>query len=280
MKNRRAFSRLILSVLLGVGLLVGQLVSASSASARTLSPQPALDPAVIHPAAATLTANWAGWGTFGSRGVYTRVSLSFVVPSVSFPLSSAPAGTVAGLSIWAGLGGDQSIAANKTSYALLQAGVSITVDNTTGKQTNQAFWEYENQASGFYGNGPQYLSTSSFPINTGDSLSILVESNYGGNGQNLFHIQDGSRWAYNSYWSTYFSDSATAECVGENHSFGYLASFHPESLNNCTVGTNSTSMTINYWSAVNKRYVITDNAMSAGSLNGSGSFTLTWHSAA
>jgi hypothetical protein len=220
---------------------------------------------------------WGGNGAYGARGTYHSVSAEFYVPSVQ-PSNLTQNSTV---SFWVGLGGDQA-QAGKSSWELIQAGITIQIgpgENNPTTQSTLAFWENE----GTSGNtNPQTVNLS---IKTNDQIYSEVDSNFGGSGDNYYYVGDNTNGKYLSHdFSTYFSDSATGECIGEVNSSN-LADFGKEEFYGCTVLTNSTSNTINNWN--HYYYVPTTTGTSSGkalitcsSINSGGDFTLVWESGA
>jgi hypothetical protein len=216
---------------------------------------------------------WGGNGAYGPRGTYRYVDASFTVPSVSPPCCPQN-GSV---SFWVGLGGAQKAAGS--SWGLIQAGVTISV-SSSGTQTSQAFWEYENQNSGSFGNGPNYFN---LPVHVNDSIYVYVDSNLGNNGVDTYYVEDWSGNSYNSAESTYtpyFSDSATGECIAERNGF-LLAYFGTEGFTGCYIGTNSTGNFVNNWNHYD--FIPTSDGTSSGAplmtinpIDSTGDFSVTW----
>ena len=216
---------------------------------------------------------WGGNGAYGPRGTYRYVDASFTVPSVSPPCCPQN-GSV---SFWVGLGGAKKAAGS--SWGLIQAGVTIFV-SSSGAQTSQAFWEYENQNSGDFGNGPHYFN---LPVHVNDSIYVYVDSNLGNDGTNTYYIEDWSGNSYTSAESTYtpyFSDSATGECIAERNGF-LLAYFGTEGFQGCYIGTNSTGNFVNNWNHYD--FIPTSDGTSSGAplmainpIDGTGDFSVTW----
>ncbi|GHO79018.1 hypothetical protein KSD_67890 [Ktedonobacter sp. SOSP1-85] len=84
---------------------------------------------------------------------------------------------------------------------------------------------------------------------------MYISSNDSNDGYDYFYIENETVGSYNSYTtynSSYFSDSATGECIGErptvNGNFAVLANFGTEKLPSCYIGTSSTIKGIQSWS--------------------------------
>jgi hypothetical protein len=158
--------------------------------------------------------------------------VDFSVPNI---LTTSPIGSH--VSMWAGVGGD-SLTTSPT--VLVQAGVDSS--KTCGAcQFNESWWEVW-----------PYLPEENLPLsrlNVGDQIHALITSNDNNDGQDYFYIENYSANSYNSHTETkssYFSDSATGECIVERvGQFGTsnlypLAQFNPpgntEQLSSCAIG--------------------------------------------
>jgi hypothetical protein len=147
----------------------------------------------------------------------------------------------------------------------VQAGVD-SAPSGGGNQSNRAFWEV------FPGtNGEQQWSYAS--ILAGDHIHVYISSNNGNDGYDYFLVQDLTRNHYNdntNYSSSYFSDSATGECILErpiNGSTGnpyLLPNFGTEHLSACDISGPGAYQGVGLWP--HKYYSMTSDGTSSGKL--------------
>ncbi len=181
--------------------------------------------------------NWAGYEADATRGTYTNVYIRFEVPTIT---GGSPGDVV---SVWAGLGGVPGVT---DPTVLVEAGVTSTLDQN-GNQVNTPWWEVDPSV------GQQVMPIGT--INSGDTITMFVTSNWQGSGADTFSISDYATG--DSYVtppltdSADFSDSATAECMvgypqisgdGMAHHFAEFnrsSAAHALNIDNCTVGTDN-----------------------------------------
>ena len=109
-------------------------------------------------------------------------------------------------------------------------------------------------------------------LNTGDKVYAFIDSNDNNNGKDYFYLDNVSANCYNSHTETnhsYFSDSATGECIAErtgNNSGGYyyLPDFNTEQFSGCTIDTNTDVEPIGYWTHV--YHTMTSDGTSSGTV--------------
>lgn len=179
--------------------------------------------------------NWSGYVANSNRGTYTASMVTFNVPTLQASASGSH------VSIWAGIGGDGA-----SPYGLVQAGIDSSL-NSDGSQSNVSWWEFVSNTPG----EPSYpeedlpLSKGLYP---GNQIWVYVNSNPNNNGSDEFYIQNNTTNDYNSYYlygGSYFSDSASGECVVErpsiNGGLSPLANFGTESLSGCQLYVNGNS---------------------------------------
>lgn len=216
----------------------------------------------------SFSSSWAGNVATGARGTYRLAEVTFKVPTVSSPHSSNAA-------FWAGVGGAVS-----SPFGLVQAGVTVSV-SSSGAQTNQAWWEIVGTPANPL---PQYFS---FAVHTGDTIMAYVDSNLDNDGYNTFFVDDETTGGYGSPTNppTYFSDSATGECIAEKHTSPPLSDFGTVDLDSCILGTSSTATQgIGDWPHF--YYACTSNGtstgtklISVGSITNSEDYAVIWRAA-
>ncbi len=213
--------------------------------------------------------NWSGNVAYGSRGTYRDAMVDFYIPSISGSTGSH-------VSFWAGVGGDSTWGGSST--VLVQAGVDIT--KTSSGQSNESWWEV------WPDNLEQNLPLSR--LNTGDEVYAYISSNDSNDGYDYFLLENetvGSYNSYTSYNSSYFSDSATGECIGErptiNGSYSSLANFGTEQLYGCYIETSSTGQGIDSWP--HDYYIMEDSSgnylATVGSISNTTDYPLYWQRA-
>ncbi|BCL80180.1 hypothetical protein ccbrp13_26450 [Ktedonobacteria bacterium brp13] len=192
---------------------------------------------LLHPQPKTIkntlySYNWSGYVASAGRGTYSASMVTFNVPSLAANTSGSH------VSIWAGMGGDGA-----NPYGLVQAGIDSTL-NSNGSQSNTSWWEFVSNTAGETSYPEEDLPLSKGLYN-GNQIWVYVNSNPNQNGSDEFYIQNNSTNDYNSYYlygSSYYSDSATGECVVErpsiNGGLSPLANFGTDSLSQCQLYVN------------------------------------------
>lgn len=178
--------------------------------------------------------NWSGNVDYGQRGTYRDGSVNFTVPSINGAFSPSNSD----VSTWVGVGGDSDFT---SPIVLVQAGVDVYKACSVCPQYNESFYEV-------WPNQPTEQNLPLCRLNTGDQVYAFIDSNDNNNGKDYFYISNVSANCYNSYTirnSSYFSDSATGECIVErptNTSTGgyyQLGDFGTIHLTGCTIDTNT-----------------------------------------
>ncbi len=238
---------------------------------------------LLHPLKKNVTntlyaTNWSGYVANSGRGTYTASMVTFNVPTLSASASGAH------VSIWAGMGGDGA-----DPYGLVQAGIDSSL-NSDGSQSNVSWWEFVSNTPG----EPSYPEESlplSRGLYNGNQIWVYVNSNPNQNGSDEFYIQNNSTGDYNSYYlygGSYFSDSASGECVVErpsiNGGFSPLANFGTEALSQCQLYVNGNSTMYPIGNYGGQAMVMVNNSGSyaldaVGSLNNGQDFSVTYQNA-
>ncbi len=176
------------------------------------------------------TGNWVDNEAVESgcpRGVYREASVGFYVPTISLSDTNAQVG------FWVGVGGDSGVT---KPNVLVQVGVRMYPLYYNGKwiQYAESFWEIVNSNSQ---SPPLTILPQNLPLchlHPGDYVYITVESNVNNDGWDYFYINNASAGCSNYCQldttghrgnmgdcgnikgiTSYNSDSASAECVGE-----------------------------------------------------------------
>jgi hypothetical protein len=148
---------------------------------------------------------WAGNQDVGSRGTYREAEAEFTVPGI--PTSPSNAYVL----VWAGVGGSDFVTKNSV---LVQAGIFATPNG------NSIYYE------SFYEVDPGTGAAVNLPLcslHANNLIYVYVASNPNNDGQDYFYIQNETANCYNDASSTntsYFSDSATGECIVEREDNG------------------------------------------------------------
>lgn len=109
---------------------------------------------------ATQSTNWSGYVVTGSLGGFNQVAGTWTVPSVNCSGSATSASAS-----WTGIGGYAA-----TDQTLIQAGTEQ--DCNSGSAGYSAWWEgYPLPSAG--------LSSSSYPVQPGDQISVSIDSSLG-----------------------------------------------------------------------------------------------------
>jgi hypothetical protein len=162
-------------------------------------------------------------------------------------------------------------------------------DGCNDHQYNESVWELANAPND---NGAVNLPLSRLCV--GDQVYAYVSSNLESDGYNYYYIKDETTGSYNSHTQsgsgTYFSDSATGECVLERITNGLtdelydLAEFNPstktEEISACEIiDSSGYQQSVGNWSHIAYQIVNSSNAVLAypGPLDSSGQdFPVHW----
>jgi hypothetical protein len=204
-------------------------------------------------AAATTSANWAGYAATGTPGTFTSVSGSWTQPAVS----CGAANTFS--SFWAGLDGDGTGTVEQTG---------TEADCSNGAATYAGWYEMFPNAPVFYDN----------PVQPGDSMSASVAAASGG--AFTLTLTDATLgWTQTTQQTSATAQLGSAEVIAEAPSNGTvlpLANFGTVNFTNATAGNtvigNANPAALTMVSADG----ITEATPSA--LTGGNSFTVTWDS--
>ncbi|MFF7992420.1 G1 family glutamic endopeptidase [Kitasatospora xanthocidica] len=159
--------------------------------------------------------NWGGYAATGSG--FTSVSATWTEPRATCNSTNdlyAP---------WVGIDGYGSSTVEQTGVA---------TDCSSGSPVNQAWYE-------MYPAGPVYLSTSSYPVSAGDSISASVT--YAGSNRYTLKLTDSTRgWTYTTT-KTLTAQRTSAEVIiesptGSYPNFGTL-SFTSATVNGTSLGS-------------------------------------------
>ncbi len=205
--------------------------------------------------------NWSAYAVTGANGAFTDVQGSWVQPT-----ARCGSRQTAYSSFWVGLDG-----ANSNSVEQL----GTDSDCQRGRPTYYAWWE-------MYPNPSVTLSTSSFPVSPGDTLTAHVH--YNGGSYTL--TESSSRgWTFTTTQSGSFTNSSAEWIAEAPSSCGFtctvlpLANFGTVNFSNSTAnGKTIGSYGSSVWIAIT---MVTNNGTvkaSPSALNGSGNgFSDTWH---
>lgn len=215
----------------------------------------------IHSNGTASSTNWSGYAVTGANGKYTDVKGSWVQPTATCSSRKA-----AYSSFWVGLDG-------YNSNSVEQLGTDS--DCSRGRATYYGWYE-------MYPNPSFQLSTSSYPVSPGDTLT--AEVHYNGNGTYTLSMSSSRGWSFNTTQSGNFSNSS-AEWIAEAPSscsatctvlplanFGTM-SFSNSTANGATIGSYGSSV----WEEITM--VTSGGTVKAqpSALNGSGNgFSDTW----
>jgi hypothetical protein len=104
----------------------------------------------------TESTNWSGYVVTGSLGGFSQVAGTWTVPTLSCSSAATDSAT------WAGIGGYET-----TDQTLIQAGTEQ--DCSGGSASYSAWWEG-------YPLPSASLSSSSYPVNPGDQITVSIDS--------------------------------------------------------------------------------------------------------
>lgn len=255
---------LILASLFTSGIAFASPMPAGAAAGSGLAPHQLViyhgSPRIRSNGTASST-NWSGYAVTGANGAYSSVQGSWVQPSVTCGRRQT-----AYSSFWVGLDG-------YSSNSVEQLGTDS--DCSRGHPTYYGWWE-------MYPNPSVQLSTSSYPVSPGDTLTAQVS--YSGGSYTLM-MSSSRGWNFSTTQSGSFNNSS-AEWIAEAPSscsftctvlplanFGTV-NFSSSTANGASIGSYGSSV----W--VDITMVTSTGTVKAqpSALNGSGSgFSDTWH---
>ncbi len=200
--------------------------------------------------------NWSGYANTGAR--FTDVKGSWTQPS-----ATCKAGETSYSSFWVGIDGD-------TTNTVEQTGTDADCSN--GTPTYYAWYE-------MYPKFPVNLSTSSYPVVPGDSMTAEVSTN--GSGSFTLTIKNNSRgWTFTTNQNSRKAKLGSAEWIAEapSGSGGVLplANFGTVNFTNCTANGVSISSNPNPDEIVMVTSSGTVKAQPSGLGSGGTSFSVTW----
>jgi Peptidase A4 family len=207
--------------------------------------------------------NWSAYAVTGSNGAYSTVLGSWVEPSVT--CSSRRSSSYS--SFWVGLDG-------YNSNSVEQLG---TDSDCSGRHPTYYGW-YE-----MFPNPSITLSTSTFPVSPGDTLTASVT--YNGNSTYTLSMSSSRGWHFSTTQSGSFTNSSAEWIAEAPSSCGFtcqvlpLANFGTVNFSNCTAnGATIGSYGSSVWQEIT---MVTSNGTvkaQPSALNGSGNgFSVTWH---
>ncbi|MEO7000979.1 MAG: G1 family glutamic endopeptidase, partial [Ktedonobacterales bacterium] len=200
------------------------------------------------------SSNWSGYASTGTK--YTDVKGSWVEPT-----ATCSSGQTAYSSFWVGIDGD-------TTGTVEQLGTDT--DCSSGTPTYYGWWE-------MYPKGSNNLSTSSYPVRPGDTISAEVSTN--GSGSFTLKMTDSTRgWTFTTNQSSRKAKLGSAEWIAEAPSSGGvlpLANFGTVSFSNCTANGASISANPNPDAITMAANGVT-KAVPSGLGSGGASFSVTW----
>lgn len=206
--------------------------------------------------------NWSGYAVTGANGAYTDVKGSWVQPT-----ATCSSRQTAYSSFWVGIDG-------YSSNSVEQLGTDS--DCSRGRATYYGWWE-------MYPNPSMELSTSSYPVSPGDTLT--AEVHYNGNGTYTLTMSSSRGWNFSTTQSGSFNNSS-AEWIAEAPSscsftcrvlslanFGTM-NFSNSTANGASIGSYGSSVWVDITMATSGGTV----KAQPSALNGSGNgFSDTWH---
>jgi Peptidase A4 family len=202
-------------------------------------------------AAATTSANWAGYAVTGTPGTFTRVSGSWTQPPVTCGAANAFS------SFWAGLDGDGTQTVEQTG---------TEADCSGGAATYAGWYEIFPDAPVFYDN----------PVQPGDSMSASVTAV--GGGAFILTLTDATQgWTQTTHQTSATAQLGSAEVIAEAPSNGTvlpLANFGTVNFTSATVGNTIPGDADPAALTMVSAGGITEATPSA--LTGGNSFTVTW----
>jgi hypothetical protein len=249
--------------LFGMSFASSALAAAPVAASAAGSHQIALyhgKPRITNNGTASST-NWSGYAVTGATGAFTDVKATWVQPTATCSRRQT-----AYSSFWVGLDG-------YSSSSVEQLGTDS--DCSRGKATYYGWWE-------MYPNPSMELSTSSYPVSPGDTLT--AEVHYTGSAYTLT-MSSSRGWNFSTTQSGSFSRSS-AEWIAEAPSscsitcsvlplanFGTV-NFSGSTANGATIGSYGSSVWVDITMATSGGTV----KAQPSALNGSGDgFSDTWH---
>lgn len=200
------------------------------------------------------SSNWSGYATTGTK--YTDVKGSWTEPTVT-----CSSGQTAYSSFWVGIDGD-------TTNTVEQLGTDS--DCSSGSPVYYGWWE-------MYPKGSVSLSSSSYPVRAGDSMSAEVSTN--GSGAFTLTMTNSTRhWTFTTSQRSKKARLGSAEWIAEAPSSGGilpLADFGTVSFSSCTANGVSISSNPNPDAITMAANGVT-KAVPSGLGSGGTSFSVTW----
>jgi len=211
-----------LAAALAAALIAPAAAAAPSVAATAISFGPAhhADGAAVRTVGGTFNINGYNWGGYAATGTFTSIAATWTEPSVHCNSTSdlyAP---------WVGIDGYSSSTVEQTGVA---------TDCSSGSAVNQAWYE-------MYPAAPVYLSLSSHPVSTGDTIHASVTT--AGTGTYTLAISDTTRgWSYSINKTLARAKHVNAEAIiesptGAYPNFGTLA-FTSVTANGSPIGNYS-----------------------------------------
>jgi hypothetical protein len=208
------------------------------------------------------SSNWSAYAVTGANGAYTDVKGSWVEPTATCSRRQT-----AYSSFWVGLDGYNSNSVEQ-----------LGTDSDCSRGTPTYYGWYE-----MYPNPSVQLSTSTYPVSPGDTLT--AEVHYNGNSTYTLSMSSSRGWNFSTTQSGSFSNSS-AEWIAEAPSscsftctvlplanFGTM-NFSNSTANGATIGSYGSSV----WVAITMQTSGGTVKASPSALNGSGNgFSVTWH---
>ncbi len=199
------------------------------------------------------SSNWSGYATTGTR--YTDVKGTWVEPT-----ANCSNGQTAYSSFWVGIDGD-------TTNTVEQLGTDADCNGST--PVYYGWWE-------MYPKGSVNLSTSSYPVSPGDTLTAEVSTNGSGSFTLTMHSSRG--WTFTTSQNSRKARLGSAEWIAEAPSSGGilpLADFGTVNFSSCTANGVSISSNPNPDAITMAANGVTKAVPSSLSSGGT-SFSVTW----
>lgn len=198
--------------------------------------------------------NWSGYATTGTK--YTDVKGTWTEPSVT-----CSSGQTAYSSFWVGIDGD-------TTNTVEQLGTDS--DCSSGSPVYYGWWE-------MYPKGSNNISSSTYPVKPGDSLSAEVSTN--GSGSFILTMTNNTRgWTFSTTQNSRKAKRGSAEWIAEAPSSGGvlpLADFGTVNFSNCTANGVSISANPNPDAITMAANGVT-KAVPSSLSSGGEAFSVTW----
>jgi len=261
LKRRIIPSALTAAAVLALGLSFALFPTIASAHASI--PQPARiyhGAPRVHQNGTASSTNWSGYAVTGANGAYTVVSGSWVEPTVTCSKTAYAA-------FWVGLDGYNSNSVEQ-----------LGTDSDCNGRTPSYYGWYE-----MYPNPSEDLSTSTYPVKAGDTLTASVT--YNGNSTYTLAMSSSRGWHFSTTQSGSF-DNSSAEWIAEAPSscgftcrvlplanFGTM-NFSSSTANGATIGSYGSSVWEDITMATSGGTV---KAQPSALNSGGNGFSDTWH---